>query len=447
MLFRRALCAICCLIFLSLTAHAKGGDEAQNLAKRLKKDVKTFTLPNGMTWFFMKRDASPVFSGIVMVRAGGIEEENGKTGLAHMLEHMAFKGTNEITPQELWDAFVTNGAEGLNAYTSKDATAYHSSMPASKLELWLYLNSEMVKSTSELDFYKERGVVLEERLSSVENNPRGSMFVKLLSTAFEKSPYRWPTIGSKEDVAKLEPADLLVFKKKFYTANRMTGVLVGDINISEAKKLVAKYFGDIPKGSSAVEKIPVEPKQTSERREIVKFKASPNLMMAWHKPNAPHRDDYVFDVLDYIMCEGDAALLKKRLVFEKKIAQSVACDSSTPGSRLENVFVIFAAPLDGATYAELIGEIDSVIETIAADGVSEADLSRARNNVAKGFASEMSTNEGIAHSIAYFQTITGDWRYIADHSSKIQAIGADEIKRVAKEYLGKDKRTIVELKK
>jgi predicted Zn-dependent peptidase len=413
----------------------------------LEDRVEEFRLPNGMRWLFLKNGEAPVFAGIVMFRAGSMEEEVGKTGIAHLLEHMAFKGTKDISPDEIWNAFTSNGGNDLNAYTGKDETAYHIMLPSNKMELWIYLTSEMVKHSVMRDFVKEKQVVLEELVGKAENSPSGKMFIALTETAYDKSPYKWRTIGRKEDVEKLEAKDLEEFKKKYYTPDRMVGAMVGNFDISTAKNLVAKYFGDIESAKKVVEKVSKDDPQNGERRVSVQFDASPQMYIAYHKPTLPTHDDYIFDVITYLLCGGDSSRLKKRLVYEDKIARSVGCDSSVPGARLDNLFLIVTEPIGGTSYKKVENVIYEELDKLKTTKLKDSELEMAKNNVAKDFIFGMSYNEGIAHTLVYFEAMIDNWRYATRHAGVIDKINADDIMEVAKKYFTEQNRTVVQLVK
>ena len=436
---------IALLFVLLFSLQANAG--RNHLASTLERDVAQYRLPNGMTWLLVRRASSPVFFGIVQLKAGGADEEDGKSGLAHMLEHMAFKGTREISHDELWDAFVINGASNLNAYTTKDTTAYHASMPSSKLPLWLYLTSEMVKHSLLRDFDKERNVVLEELVGKMENNPFRMLDAKVLETAFKASPYKLPTIGKKGDVLNLKPEDLENFKKKYYIPSLMIGAVVGDINIEETKGLILEYFGQMPQRSLPDKKNPAESKQNETRRAEVHFDASPIMMIAYHKPTLPAPDDYVFDLITYMLCDGENSRLQKELVYKRKIARSVGCDSSTPGARLDNLFVILVEPLKGHSYKEIEDVVDSELTKFKSSEPDVHELNKVRNNVMKDFTFGLASNEGLATSLAYFQAIAGDWRYVIKHASIINDIKGDDIVNTAKKYFADENKTIVTLDK
>lgn len=416
-----------------------------SVSKYLEQNIVEFKLSNGMKWLLLRHGSARVFSGVINVKVGSVEEEEGKTGLAHFLEHMAFKGTEKISGQELWDEFVTNGATGINASTGKDETSYYASMPSDKLEKWLYLESEMIKHSVLREFYKERDVVLEERRTSVENNPRGKLYNALLETAFQKSPYKWATIGKKEEVSKLEPSDLEEFKKKYYTPDRMVGVLVGNFNTEKAKALIEKYFSAIPRAKKVKGSFPAEEPQTKERRVSLRLRSSPIIYIAFHKPTLPHHDDYVFDILTYILCNSESSRLKQELVDRKKLVRAVGCDSSVPGARLDNLFVISAEPVKGVETSEVEEAITAELERLEREPPSADEMEMAKNNIVADSVFGLLGNEGLAENLAYFETITGSWRYLAEHEKKIEQVKPEDVKKIAEKYFTKENKTLAEI--
>lgn len=475
------------LFFLSfsLSGHASFEDQ-----------VVSYTLKNGMKFLLVKREGAPVFAAYIRVKVGGADEKPGKTGIAHMLEHMAFKGTKNIGTknyaqeskildelekvgiklseltrsgqdkseeakalrQKLKDlqkqaepyivkdefsrAYTKNGANNFNATTSKDMTSYFVELPSNKLELWAYLDSERLRDPVFREFYQERDVVMEERRTRVDNSPFGKNIETLLSTAYEASPYKDPTIGYEKDVSALTATDLKEFYKTYYVPQNMVGAVVGDINIDATKKLLDQYFGSIPAGSTppAIDK--KEPEQKAEKRVTVKYEARPQLMMAYHKPTLPAREDYVFDLLGQIFCEGRSSRLNQALVERKKLAQSADCDTGTPGSRLDNLFFIYGAALGNHNSQELEKAVDEEIERLKNSPVTQEELDRAKKQILSDRLFKMQSNLGLAESLTYFETVAGDWRYLLRHEDVIQTITPKEIQDVAKKYLTKSNRTV-----
>lgn len=452
----------------------------------LESKVSEYTLSNGMKWLLVKRGYAPVFAGVVQVRAGGADEVPGKTGLAHLLEHMAFKGTSKIgtnnyakerdimdkidilveegriesiaplldvqreyiESNEIWQIFTRNGAANLNAYTTKDVTAYHAEMPNSKLELWSYLLSEMISDPAFREFYPERSVVLEELRTSLENSPRGRLYETLLDAAFKKSPYGWPTIGRFKDVAALTRNDMKEFYKNNYLPECMVGSIVGDIDIEQTKKMIEKYFGNLKgKGKECKRIAAIETPQTEIVTGEVAFDAEPMLLMAFHKPTAPSLDDYVFDIFAYALCEGDSARMQKSLVTEKKLAKRAYCFNSYPGTRLPNLFVVYAEPFSKAGLKPLEDAIMAELKGLETKPIEPSELKKVKNQMKTSFLLGIDSNFELAHTLVTFENLVGDWRYVFNHSKNIDKITDEEIMTAAKNYFVPENTTIVKLRR
>lgn len=451
----------------------------------LEKKVHEFTLANGMKWFLVRRGYAPVFAGIIQVKVGGADEVKGKTGLAHLLEHMAFKGTSSIgtrdfaaekeimdkvdelieqgkpeeisplideqkkyvVPNEIWDIFTRNGAHNLNAYTTKDVTTYHAEMPNSKLELWIYLISEMISDPAFREFYTEKNVVLEELRTSIDNNPRGRLYKSLLESAYKRSPYSWPTLGLTEDVSRLTRKDLKDFYKSHYLPECMAGAIVGDIDIGQTEELLRKYFGPLKgKGKICHRTIAIDPPQDKEESGEVEFDAEPILAMAFHKPTAPNFDDYIFDVFVNVLCEGESSRMQRQLVKEERIAKRVAC-FTYPGTRLPNLFVIYAEPFDAASLGPLESEILKELHRLASDPIKPAEFKKVKNQMKTSFLMEIDSNFELAHMLVYFENMTGSWRYILSHPRNIDQITVEDMIRAAKRYFVPGNMDVIKLRR
>lgn len=466
----------------------------------LAKNVTEFRLPNGMKWLLVRRTQAPVFSGVVMLKVGGADEVEGKTGLAHMFEHMAFKGTGNIGTRsykeekpildeiektgeelaaeqkkqkpdpnliqelgkkmaalqkradayqiknEIWEVMSRNGAADLNAFTSKDVTSYHSSLPINRLGLWAKVTSEMIFNPVYREFYTERSVVAEERRSGVDNNPDGMMGEKILSSAYVNGPYHWSTIGFEKDVMGLTIKDARAFHDKYYVPANMVGVLVGDIDIGSAKKVIQENFGGFEKKPA-----PQGPQKAGDYRantvEKMSFDAEPSLAISWHKPTLPDPAEYVFDVIDALLCVGNSSRLSRRLVYEKKMAQGVYCTVAYPGSRLNNLFLIWIEPLKSVSVAAVLKEVEAEIEKLKNELVREDELTRVRKNVTSSLVFALEDNMNLAQELARFETIFGNWRLLADYPRKIKEIDAVRVMETAKKYLTDSNRVVVERSK
>ena len=456
----------------------------------LEKDVVEFKLDNGMRWLLVLRHQAPVFSGVIMIRAGGADEVPGKTGLAHMFEHMAFKGSSKLGTKdyskekpilgeiekagdeltieslkpkpdekkvgelkaklgelqkeaakyqiknEIWEIMGRNGAADLNAYTSKDVTAYHASMPVNRLEMWMDVISQMVSDSVYREFYTERSVILEERRGGIENDPDGKMAELLGLTAFQNGPYHWPVIGLANDVAGLTIADARAFHDRLYTAQNMVGVLVGDIKTDEAKRLIKRYFGGIPFSKEISKDKEYENRGGGEK--WFAFDAEPSAALAYHKVTLPHPDEFVFDVIDVLLCSGPTSRLEKRLVYDEKVARDISCSDSYPGSRLNNLLLVWIEPNRPHGPDEMISKAQEEMERIKHEPISDEELSRVRTRVQAAMIYALEKNMGLALSLAEFETVFGDWRLIVKYPNLVDKVTKEDIMRVANEYLSKD---------
>jgi predicted Zn-dependent peptidase len=491
------------LAFLSATAL---GLVALPFASLLAKDgekvevpVVEYRLPNGMLFFLVQRPSAPVFSAYLRFRVGGVDEKVGNTGISHLFEHMAFKGTRSIgtrdfdkerpfldqigalgtemslemrkgkgasngkiirlkgelddlqkkaravtVKDEYFRLFSQAGAVGLNASTTQDMTSYFVSLPKNRLEFWARMEAARLADVVLREFYSERDVVLEERRLRLEASPDGALSTKIAELAFTRSPYRLPVIGFKEDISTITREEAQAFYDTYYTPGNAFAAIVGDIDIEETKKLLDSTFGLLPSKKDPPKTDGSEPTQKEERRDSVYFETSPQLLMAFHKPTAPEFDDYVFDVIDRLLSGGRTSRLYKALVKDKQIAQAVYT-FGYPGARYENLFVIGAVSLDQTTNDQLEKAIYEELDKLATEGPTKEELDRVLTGLEADFIRNISSNEGLASQLTFFHGIVSDWRYVQNHSSVVRTITAEDVKRVAKTYFTKENRSVATL--
>ncbi|MCE9624086.1 MAG: insulinase family protein [Deltaproteobacteria bacterium] len=456
--------------------------------------VREVTLSNGMRFLLLRRPGAPVFTGYIQVKVGGIDEQEGQTGVAHLLEHMAFKGTTEIgttdyaaerallekieavhaewlkaqgpkkaalskemkalteaagrfvVKEDFSRIYLRNGGADLNATTSQDLTSYFVQLPNTKLKLWAFLESSRLKDPVFREFYSERDVVMEERRTRIDDSPFGKLYEALMELAFEKSPYRRPTIGYPADLQRVSATELSQFYHKYYVPSNMIGTVVGDIDLNETEKIIEEYFGTIPSGPQPPKVEAVEPAPVQEKRVEVPFDAAPALMAGYLKPTMPHPDDYVFDVLDQVLCEGRTSRLYKRLVVQDRLVQNIGCSGSSPGARLDNLFFIYATILPGHSTDEVLKVIDEELQKIVKDGVPSDELKKAKKNLLADWNYEMQSNDEAAQMLSYFEALTGSWKYILEHPKRIEAVNSQDLQRVLKTYMGSERRRTAVLK-
>jgi predicted Zn-dependent peptidase len=483
------------IIFISLICSSSYGFDLE------KKVIKT-KLKNGLTVLMLKRDISPTVSLYIRHRVGAVDEINGETGAAHLLEHMMFKGTmtigtnnyaaekkildaiekkgNELDkekrkkqkaapgkiirfaedlrklqaahkkyfiPNEIDRLYTENGGLDMNASTGQDMTTYQISLPSNKIELWTRIESDRLMNPVFREFYTERDVVLEERRQRVETDPNGKLYEQFLNTAYMVHPYRRPVIGWTEDITNLSPASVGKIFRKYRTPESIVIAIVGNIDPPEAMNLVEKYFGRIPAANGKPSKTAVEPKQITERRTAIDFDANPKLLIGYHKPAAPAYDDYVLDVLETILTKGRTSRLYNLLVTEKGIARSISAANGTPGNRYPNLFIISAEPRFPHTNAELEEAILGEMEKMKRQPVSDQELNKAKNHLRMGYLKSLDSNSEIASTLSYYEVLFGDYRYFADYLKSIDRVTINDIQSAISLYFDKDNRTIAVLNK
>lgn len=468
-------------------------------------------LGNGLTVLMVERHQAPIVSINMTFSVGGVNEQVGQTGLAHLYEHMAFKGTRtigtkdyakekpvldelfrvgteleqrerhlanrspELPPdtkeqdaikalqrrfKELQDQahqyvlgnemallYQRHGAVGLNAATGKDLTRYMINLPSNRLPLWAAIESDRMAHPVLREFYKERGVVMEERRFRNDDSANGLLFETFTSAAFRAHPYGIPTIGWESDILALTPADAEAFFKTYYGPGRATIGIVGDIDPKEVIALIERTFGTIPPTPQPPQIVTTEPPQRGERRVEVEFDAEPSLAIGFHKPGIGHPDDYVFDVIDEILTAGLTSRLYTKLVRDERIAASVNSDANYPGVRAANLFVVTATPRAPHTAAEVEAAILAELERLKSEPVSTKELEKVLNNLDADMVRALRSNSGLASQLSLYQTIAGDWRYVLKARDKIAAVTPADIQRVAARYLTKSNRTVATLVK
>jgi predicted Zn-dependent peptidase len=480
------------VLILLLTTLAAAQDVAS-----FEKRVTVKKLPNGLTIIICERPEAPVFSFFTMVDAGSAQDPMNKTGLAHMFEHMAFKGTDKIGTtnyaaekpalekvevayaayiverdktmgrdeaklkqlEKAWkDAIATadkyvvpnqfgkiieqNGGQDLNAFTDYDETAYHYSLPSNRLELWAYLESERFLHPVMREFYKERNVVIEERRLRTDSNPTGRLLEQFNAEAFEAHPYHRPTVGWMSDLNSFSATDAKKFFDKYYVAANMVVAVAGDIKAARAMPILEKYFGRLPSSHKPDETTTVEPPQNSQRKVILEEQTQPLYLEGYHRPDYWSKDDAVYDAITDLMSEGRTSRLYRALVRDKKIAAFAAGFTGLPGTKYPHLFAFYAVPLPGHSTQEVGDAIHAEIERLKKEDISDEELkmikTRSKANLIRG----LNDNEGLATQLAIYQTRYGDWRELFYSVDRIDKVSKADIRRVANETFNDTNRTL-----
>lgn len=468
-------------------------------AGTLADKVQEHHLENGATVLLVERHDSPTVAAYISFRVGGVNEPNNARGVAHLLEHMLFKGTKTLGTkdyrkekpyldkiklvgqqidrlkndpaadqqqlQQLRDELATlqkehrklvvknefsriyaeNGGVGYNAFTGKDSTTYLINLPSNKLELWAAIESDRLANAVFREFYTERDVVHEERRRSYESSPDGLMYETLLATAYKVHPYRNPVIGWNSDIENLDPDEIRDFFDRYYKPVNMTITLVGDFDSAETLKLIDRYFGKLKRGVPVPPVVDREPVQNGERRVAIDFDAEPQLMIAYHKPTLPHFDDYVFDLVMQVLSEGRTSRLYKSLVLEKQLVTDVGVFGA-PGSRYDNLLVVALTPRHNRSCDEIEKAVYEELDRLKKEPLTQAELDTARKQIMTSMLRRLKGNSGLARMLSSYQTL-GDWHYLVNYEEELGKVTADDVMAVATRYLNGDNRTVVILKR
>jgi predicted Zn-dependent peptidase len=472
--------------------------EAANLEDR----VIEHHLKNGLTLLVMERHLAPIVAVNLTFKVGGVNEHSGITGVAHLYEHMAFKGTRTIgvtdaererplleemdrlsealaqeiskgeaadktrltslreqlarvdeqaqryvMPSELAAIYQRNGGIGLNATTGKDLTRYFLSLPSNRLPLWAVIESNRMNDIVLREFYKEKQVVLEERRMRTDNSPSGKLFEAFTSAAYMAHPYGLPVIGWPSDLQALTRGETQAFFQTYYGPANAVIAIVGDVVPKDVIALIEETFGRIPARPPSPPVQTHEPPSAGERRVEVEYDAEPAVLIGFHKPAAGHPDDEVFDAIESLLSDGRTSRLYRRLVNERQIAAAASAFSDVPGSRYPNLFVVNGIPRAPHTTAELEQAVYEELERLKQEPVSPRELEKILNQLDASEIRSLRSNSGMASRLAYYQAITGDWREIIRKRKRLSEVTPDDIRRVAAKYFVKSNRTVATLVK
>lgn len=465
-------------------------------ATTLDEKVVEHTMKNGMKLLLVERHTSPTVSAWIRFRVGSVDERSDERGIAHLLEHMLFKGTTTlgttdyaaekpildnievialtltaekakqdkgdvekiaglekkladlqaeaakyVVKDEFFELYSKNGGTGYNAFTSRDGTTYLISLPANKLELWAAIESDRLQHAVLREFYTERSVVMEERRRSYDADPESKLWETFVASSFLVHPYREPTIGWMSDIENLTRTKAEQFFHNYYAPNNAIVAIVGDIDTKATIKMVERYFGGIKPGKVLPPVTTVEPKQAGERRIELVAEAEPTVIMGFHKPAINTPDDYVFDVINMILGDGRTSRFYKKLVIEKQVATEIG-SFDAPGSRFPNLFVISANPRTPHTAKEVEEAIQTELDLLKTVPVDGRDLQRILNKIEYEEARRMGTNGGLARNLTEYEATAGSWRYMTEHRSRIAKVTPADIMRVASAYFTRENRTV-----
>jgi len=472
-----------------------------------KVPVVEKTLSNGMKLLLVERHDEPTVSGGWIAHVGSSNEKPGMTGLAHLFEHMMFKGTptigtkdakrdleiieeqeklrdqmreedakmraayrrgeiddlmkpenksarckelNEqfkklvdeqralLVKNEFDRIYTTAGASGMNAFTSEDETAYFCTVPANKLELWMWMESERLWKRVFREFYAERDVVFEERRMRTDSTPLGKFQEEFNSMFWEAHPYHWPVVGWPSDLISISKMQADTFYGTYYAPQNVTAILIGDLKPEEATAAAEKYLGRIPRGPDAPDLVTMEVKQEAEKRMDAEAETNPQVDILWHTVAFGHKDSYPLEILAQIL-NGRTGRLYKGLVLGKEIATEASANQES--KKWAGYFDVSAECKEGHTPAEVEQGLYAEIEKLQKDAVPAEELQKVKNQFAAGEYRRLASNMAILFQLIVTDGL-GNWREVNEAGPKYQAVTAEDVKRVANAYFSKDNRCV-----
>jgi predicted Zn-dependent peptidase len=496
-MFRKklVLCPALVLTILALMTLALAGQSFEGI----REQVKTQVLSNGMKFIVLERHDVPVVSFHVYADVGSANESYGITGISHILEHMAFKGTTTIGTKdyaaeskvlaelddayaqwkaeeakanpdqakvtdlkakfddlekkakdfvvnnEYFDMMMRQGDAGVNAYTSNDATQYINYLPSNRLEFWMAMTSDRFLHPVFREFYKERDVIMEERRLGLETQPTGKLLEDFMAVAYKAHPYHHDVIGHMSDLQAIRRQDVADYFKKYYGPSNLTVGIVGDVKADEVFKLADLYFSRIPSGPRPEPIRTKEPEQWGQRHVEVSAKSQPYLVIGFHMPDAKSKDSPALEALANIIGRGRSSRLYENLVKQRKIAIQASCMSGFPGDKFPSLIFFFALSAQGKTSAECQAAIEEEIERIKKESVTEDELTKFKRTTVKSLLAQMRSNTQMASMLTYADVVLGSTDEAFNQIDKVRAITAEDVRRVANQYLVKTNRTIGEV--
>lgn len=412
-----------------------------------KIQIEEYSLENGLNVVLNKDVTTPIVVINICYHVGSKNEADRRRGFAHLFEHLMFDGSTNVDRGD-FDKFIYSAGGDDNAFTNEDVTNYFDILPVSQLELGLWLESDRMLqfAVRDISLRVQKGVVKEERKQSYENQPYGSVQINLAQMGYNIHPYRSPVIGYSEDIDAATLTDVKEFFETFYVPNNATLVIVGDIDIDKTKKLVQKYFGDIPKGKKEIAReFPPEPKRISKERKLVYDKIMlDGVFMGYQIPELGHEDSYALELLAKVLSEGKSSRLYKKLVYTDQAAVEASCYADI---REHPGLMVFSAISSGAAQAQdLEMMLYNEIERIKSSGVTEEELLKVKNKFESSYISQLEMPFQRAVQLALYKTLQKDANLINTEIEKYLKVSADDIKRVAQKYLNHETNFVLHYK-
>src|SRR5574338_1202280 len=414
---------------------------ASLLAQVKADDVKSFTLKNGMKIFVLEDHSIPNANMYLFYKVGSKNEYTGITGISHFFEHMMFNGAKKFGPKEFDRVMEANGGSN-NAYTSENITAYTDWFPSSSIEVMFDLEADRIAN---LNFdpkmiESERGVILSERSTGLENNPLEQLWQEVQATAFVAHPYQCPVIGWESDIKNWTKEDLENYFHTYYAPNNCAVVISGDVKLPKVKKLAEKYFEPIPAGPKPRSVHTIEPEQLGEKRVFVKREVpSPYLMISYHVPQSGSEDYYALDLLNSILSEGESSRLYNSIINNQQLALEVG--SFYPEALDQTLFYLYGICNDGVSASQLEQAVLNEVDKITKEGISESELQKVKNQKLMSFYRTTETINGMSNTLGTYELFFGDYKKVFTAPDDYKEVTAQDIQKVAAKYLTKQNRS------
>jgi len=403
-----------------------------------------YTLPNGLHVILQEDHSTPIVAVSIMYHVGSKNEDPQRTGFAHFFEHLLFEGSENIKRGEYMKMIQSAGGQ-LNANTTQDRTFYYEILPSNQLELALWMESERLLH-AKIDLVgveTQRKVVKEEKKQRYDNTPYGQLINVVFENAYSKYPYNWSPIGKEQYIDQATLEEFMNFYKTFYVPNNAVLVITGDINQEQTKSLIAKYFGEIPKGTKEIPRpTVVEPEQTAEKR--VKFYDNiqlPAVILAYHSAKMGTDDYYALQLLTALLSEGKSSRFQKEIVDKQQIA--VEATAFDLGNEAPGLNVMLGIAGSGVTPETLEKSMLDEIEKVKTKGLSDDEYTKLINQAENEFISQNQKDIGVANNLATYYTFLGNANLINTEIDRFRKVTKEDIKRVANKYLTKNNRLVI----
>jgi predicted Zn-dependent peptidase len=464
----------------------------------LQKKASDFTLPNGLHFIVLEQHESPVVSFHTWVNVGSINDPAGETGLAHMFEHLAFKGTETIgtrnwpeekkaleaveeaydrmqgevdkgmkgdpmrvdmlrsqfrvaadraqrlaAPGEYRHIIEENGGVGLGALASSGATQYSCSLPSNRRELWFLMESQHLLHPIFREFYGERDAVLEEYRQRVQSNPQGILLAEALSAAFKAHPYRNPSGGWPSDILNLRRGQAQAFFERYYVPGNITIAMVGDVTAADAKRLAERYFGPMAAKPLPPLRTTLEPPQTGPKTVVMEMPGPPVTVVGYKRPSQYDKDDITLDLIQILLSQGRTGMLYNELVQEKRLAQQALAAATNPDGRFPNLFVFVLTPAPGRTVEENQRALEDLLQRFKSTLPDPQVLARAKAQGRANLVRRMTSDRELAAMLALYSAMYGDWHKLFTALDDLNLVKAEDVQRAANRYFVATGRTTV----